>query len=650
MTAQERTRWTLYHRLLMLGMLPAMAMFLLMLLFFTQARLDDARESLFQGTQLLADNLAPAVEFPVIAGNDQELNALLKQTLERSRVKRIEVRDRDGDLVGKAGSIPDANTADLHHFESPILREAVNLQDQGTFSGLGTFGDGFDQNERRIGTVRVTVSEAILEAEQQDILWTSAGIGLILFAGTPIFSGRVAYRFSVPIERLARSVSNLPDGNLEMQAGDPPVARELQTLEDAIQSMATRLKSAESEREISFQQLAEARDKAEQASNTKSDFLAMMSHELRTPLHGIIGMLQLLEQERLTSQQQDYLITARQSTEDLLVIINDILDFSRIERGRLELDQVPFDLRSVIENCFASYRHDAEAHHLDYQLRWRGDWHEGLEAYGDPGRLRQVLAHLIGNAIKFTPEGYVFVTAHWSSNGDAEGLLTCEIEDSGAGIPSDRLGDMFNTFEQLDGSTSRRFGGTGLGLPLVQRLVELMGGHIAVDSDPGCGSRFRFIIPMALHLPETSSDNAPVTVAGDERRSLSTSSDYEALVVEDNAVNQRVAARLLETLGFHVRCASNGAAAVDDVQSSEMGYDVVLMDCQMPVMDGWEATRRIRNWERQHNRSQMPIIAMTADVLPDTERSCLASGMDAYLPKPVRRDSLRDALKRLINL
>ena len=649
MTARERTRWTLYHRLLMLGMLPAMAMFLLMLLFFTQARLDDAREGLFQETQRLADNLAPAVEFPVIAGNREELNALLQQTLERSRARRIEVRGRDGDVLGEAGRIPDSGADNLYHFSSPILREAVNLDDEGAFSGLGTFGEDFDRNERRIGTIQVTVSEGVLAAEQQDILWTSAGIGLILFVATLIFSGRVAYRFSVPIERLARNVSNLPDGDLDVPSTDATVARELQTLEDAIQSMAMRLKSAESEREISFQQLAEARDKAEQASNAKSDFLAMMSHELRTPLHGIIGMLQLLEQERLTSQQQDYLTTARQSTEDLLVIINDILDFSRIERGRLELDHVAFDLRSVIENCFASYRHDAEAHHLDYQLRWRGEWHEGLEAYGDPGRLRQVLAHLIGNAIKFTPEGYVFVTAHWSSNGDSEGLLTCEIEDSGAGIPSDRLGEMFNTFEQLDGSSSRRFGGTGLGLPLVQRLVELMGGHIAVDSDPGCGSRFRFIIPMALHLPEQTADERVDTAPG-ERVLSGGSSDYEALVVEDNAVNQRVAARLLETLGFHVRCASNGAAAVDDVQSSDMGYDVVLMDCQMPVMDGWEATRRIRNWERQHQRPHMPIIAMTADVLPDTEKSCLASGMDAYLPKPVRRDSLRDALKRLITL
>lgn len=645
MTARQRTRWTLYHRLLLLGMLPAMAMFLLMLLFFTQARLDDARESLFQGTQLVADNLAPAVEFPVITGNRRELDALLEQTLERSRVQRIEIRDSRDNIVGEAGSTSGNDAADLHHFESTILRDSVDLN-SGAYGGLGTFGEDFDESARRIGEVRVTVSEAVLRTEQSEILWTSAGIGMILFAATLIFIGRLAYRLSVPIERLARNVRSLPEGEPETGTGDTLVARELEELEEAIQSMASRLKLAESEREINFQQLAEARDKAEQASHAKSDFLAMMSHELRTPLHGIIGMLQLLEQESLTSQQQDYLTTARQSTEDLLVIINDILDFSRIERGRLELEQVPFDLRGVIENCFASYRHDAEAHHLDYQLRWRGDWREGMEVYGDPGRLRQVLAHLIGNAIKFTPDGYVFVTAHWSLNEQGEGMLTCEIEDSGAGIPADRLADMFNTFEQLDASASRRFGGTGLGLPLVQRLVELMGGHIAVDSDPGCGSRFRFVIPMALHWNEAIDEESPEQALP----SPSSGSDYEALVVEDNAVNQRVAARLLETLGFHVRCASNGAAAVDDFQSSNVDYDVVLMDCQMPVMDGWEATRRIRNWERQNAQSPVPIIAMTADVLPDTEKSCFASGMDAYLPKPVRRDSLRDALKRLISL
>lgn len=638
-------RWTLYHRLLMLGMLPALAMFALMLLFFTQARLDDAREGLFTTSQLIADNLAPAVEFPVVSGNQGELRGIIAQTLDRSEAHRIEVLDRDGSVLASVSeeSEPDAP---IHHFSSEVLQTSINLEDDVSGADVNWLTSGEQESRRTLGEVHVSVSEAQIAGEQQEILWTSAGLGLILFAGTFLFTGRLAYRLSRPIERLADNVQRLPDQDPDLTERETRVARELHALHRAVEAMTQRLRSAEAERELSFQELAQARDKAEQANRTKSDFLAMMSHELRTPLHGIIGMLQLLEDEELDARQHDYLVTARRSTEDLLVIINDILDFSRIERGRLQLEDAPFALRSVIENCFASFRHDAEVNHLTYRLEFAGDWEETPEVFGDPGRLRQVLAHLIGNAIKFTPEGEVAVVATWRLDSRTEGTLVCEVRDSGAGIPSDRLGDMFSSFEQLDSSSIRRSGGTGLGLPLVQRLVELMGGHIAVDSEPGFGSCFRFVVPMTIPEQEastTGADTAPMPLhePGGVR---------EALVVEDNPVNQRVAARQLENLGFHVRCASNGSAAVDDVCDRGHHYDVILMDCQMPGMDGWEATRRIRACERRLNAPRTPIVAMTADVLEDTEKFCLETGMDAYLPKPVRRNSLRETLRSLISL
>lgn len=644
----KNVRWTLYHRLLLLGMLPAVAMFVLMLLFFTQARLEDARQSLFRSTQLTADNLAPAVEFPLISDNQAELNGIISQTLERSAAHRIEVMNRNGDVLAAVSETkpPDAT---VHHFTSPVRQTAINLDGAGRQNGVNPMaaGDWQEDSGRRLGEIQIAVSEAELAGEQRDILWTSAGIGLILFAATFLFSGRLAQRLSRPIERLADNVQKLPDADPDFTGREPRVARELQSLQQAVEAMTQRLRSAEKEQEVSFQELAQARDKAEQASSAKSDFLAMMSHELRTPLHGVIGMLQLLEEEALPSYQQDYVVTARRSTEDLLVIINDLLDFSRIERGRLELEDTPFNPRSVIENCFASFRHDAEVSHLSYRLKFEGDWDTTPEVFGDPGRLRQVLAHLIGNAIKFTPEGEVTVTATWRLDDEAEGTLICEVSDSGAGIPTERLGDMFDSFEQLDSPSSHRSGGTGLGLPLVQRLVELMGGHIAIDSEPGCGSRFRFVIPMKVRerLPHPDAEGDIATTApslGSRAR--------EALVVEDNPVNQRVAARQLENLGFHVRCASNGAAAVDDICESGHRYDVILMDCQMPGMDGWEATRRIRACERRAESRRAPVIAMTADVLPDTEQSCQDAGMDAYMPKPVRRNGLRDTLRRVLPL
>ncbi|MYL26791.1 MULTISPECIES: HAMP domain-containing hybrid sensor histidine kinase/response regulator [Halomonadaceae] len=644
----KAARWTLYHRLLLLGMLPAVAMFVLMLLFFTQARLEDARQGLFQSTQLTADNLAPAVEFPLMAGNQAELRGIITQTLERSAAHRIEVVNRDGRIVAEVSEQTPSDTP-VHRFSSPVRQTAINLGDA-TSQGLinpTTNTDWKKSSGRRLGEIRIAVSEAELAGEQEEILWTSAGIGLILFAATFLFSGRLAHRLSRPIERLADTVQKLPEEDPDLSRRDTRVARELHSLQQAVEAMAYRLRSAEAEREVSFRELDQARDKAEQANRAKSDFLAMMSHELRTPLHGIIGMLQFLEEEPLNAHQADYVVTARRSTEDLLVIINDLLDFSRIERGRLELEDAPFDLRSVIENCFASFRHDAEGNQLTYRLVFEGDWQKTPEVFGDPGRLRQVLAHLIGNAIKFTPEGEVTVSATWRLDNESEGTLICQVSDSGSGIPTERLGDMFGSFEQMDISASRGSGGTGLGLPLVQRLVELMGGHVAVDTEPGCGSRFRFVIPMKVHdrlpgLDEATGVSESTPAIGTRTR--------EALVVEDNPVNQRVAARQLENLGFHVRCAASGTAAVDDICDNGNRYDVILMDCQMPGMDGWEATRRLRACERQGQGRRTPIIAMTADVFEDTEQSCLEAGMDAYLPKPVRRHGLRDTLRGLLPL
>jgi len=381
------------------------------------------------------------------------------------------------------------------------------------------------------------------------------------------------------------------------------------------------------------------------ASHAKSEFLATMSHELRTPLNGVLGMVELIQEEPLTKRQRDYLGTARQATEDLLTVISDILDYARMDSGTLELEHQEFDLRSILANCAASYRHAAEQQGLALDINFLGDWPDNPVVVGDAPRVRQILAGLLDNSIKYTSNGFVSVRASWLSLESGCILFGCSVSDSGSGIPSDRLHNIFDTFEQVDSGNTRAHDGAGLGLSLVQRLVELMGGHIQVESDLGEGSSFRFELPFEL-----SDAPAPVQPEFPDAPREPLGRKSWALVVEDNEVNQKVSTTLLNKLGFETDTANNGQEAVDKVKNKHEGYDVILMDCQMPVMDGYQATRLIREWEQGNGQCGTTIIALTADVSIETEASCRASGMNDYIPKPVRRDTLREVLSRWVRL
>ncbi|MDX5300302.1 MAG: response regulator, partial [Gammaproteobacteria bacterium] len=348
---------------------------------------------------------------------------------------------------------------------------------------------------------------------------------------------------------------------------------------------------------------------------------------------------QLLRETPLNAAQSEKIDIAMRATDDLLTVISDILDASRVERGTLAIEHTRFDVYTLIDNCAASFSQLARSKQLEFNLVWNGPWTNGLQVLGDPVRLRQVLANLLENAIKFTDQGGVTLTATWIDPEEGSAVLACEVRDTGMGIPAERLGEMFQLFEQMDRTSSRRHGGAGLGLSLTQRLVELMGGHIAVNSEIACGSAFRFMIPLEVAGVARPRDTQEATAASTEQR-------HKVLIVEDNLVNQRVAEALMQNLGFATHCAQNGAEAVDYLYRHHDEVQVVLMDCQMPIMDGWEATRRIREWEQQHGRNPLPIIAMTADALRGTEQRCRDAGMTDYMAKPVRKALLRDVLAR----
>ncbi len=594
--------------------------------FIIQERIVSSHQRYHQEARSFIIALTPMLQNALVAGDLAVVQQTFDQLIHEESLHRVALLDPVSRLViVESIDAPGGNGAAAARATPPRWFAAlpgVEARDLFEESRIELAGTDY-------GTLRVEMSNAPLQAR----LWTVVerffmlgGIGLLLIVAA---LGVALRQGLAPLKLLTQGARRMEGGDL--QARIPPIPiPEIAVVGEAFNDMASRVLAREAD-------LKEAHALADGAARAKAAFLATMSHEIRTPMNGIIGLTDLTLLTPLSNEQRGYLQLVKSSADNLLVILNDILDYSKIDAGKLTLEAVPVNPREMAPQILALFA--SRANDRGIALRSELDPRLPERLIADPVRLRQILSNLISNAVKFTERGHVLLRIERLDGDEAQARVRFEVEDTGIGIAPDKLRHVLEPFTQADDSITRLYGGTGLGLAICTNLIRLMGGELTVVSTPGAGSRFGFTLSLPLApaaVAETPARAPAPAPQGDGTRRI--------LAAEDSPVNQALIRAILGKSGYGFVIVDDGQAAVDACAAER--YDLILMDMQMPHLDGLAATACIREAEARAGGRRIPIVALTANAFEEDRERCLKAGMDDFLAKPFHKDALLEIIRR----